>query len=275
MRSPAEPDPAAQAVLDNVRIVLSRTTEPMNIGAAARAMKAMGLSDLRLIHPRDPFGERARALAHGAEDLLERARISMDHREAVDDCVVVAGTTARRRELRKSALLSPRELSELLIGHAAGGPVAVMFGTERTGLTNDEVYACRYVSTIDVDPGQPSLNLAQAVMLYCYELRAAWRRAYPRPARRAPARPPEMRVNHPHRSTKLPTQRQLDTMYEHLGTVMDAVGYAPAERDKFLTYLRHLHMRAGIVDWELQTYHLLARKVLLALDEPPFRKGER
>lgn len=274
MRSSPRPDPDAQAVLDNVRIVLSRTTEPMNIGAAARAMKAMGLSDLRLIHPRDPFGERSRALAHGAEDLLERARVALDHREAVEDCIVVAGTTARERELRKSALLSPRELAELLIAHAAEGPVALMFGTERTGLTNDEVYACRYVSTIDVDPGQPSLNLAQAVMLYCYEVRAAWRAAHPVPRRASPRRP-EMRVNHPHRSTKLPTQHQLDMMYEHLGTVMDAVGYVPAEREKFLTYLRHLHMRAGIVDWELQTYHLLARKILWTLGEPPFRKGGR
>lgn len=274
-RFPHDPvDPAAQAVLDNVRIVLSHTTEPRNVGATARAIKTMGLSRLVLISPHDPYGERARALAHGAEDVLDGAQVVLDHRAAVRDCLVVAGTTARPRELRKGALMAPHELASLLIEHAAEGPVALMFGTERTGLTNDEVYACRYVCSIDTAPEQPSLNLSQAVMVMSYELRRAWRAACATP-RREPSRRPEMRVNHPHRSTKLPTQDELDVMYEHLGAAMAAVGLEPPEREKFLTYMRHLHMRAGIVNWELQIYHLFASKVLHATGAEPYRKGER
>ena len=79
-----------------------------------------------------------------------------------------------------------------------------------------------------------------------------------------------MHVSHPHRSTKLPTQFELDMMYAHLGQVMEAIGYSEFERRKFLTYLRQLHMRAGIVDWETQIYHLLARRVLKALGQTKF-----
>jgi len=258
--------------LDNITFVLSRTTEPMNIGAAARALKTMGLSRLVLIRPRDPFGERSRVVAHGAEDVLDRARVVLDHKAAVREMIVVAGSTARPRELRKGALLAPDELARMLIEASGEGPVAMMFGTERTGLTNEEVYDCRYVSRIDADPGQTSLNLAQAVMVYAYEIRQAWLAAVREP-RRTTGRRPEMRVSHPHRSTKLPTQEELDTMYDHVGAAMAAVGYKPAEREKFLTYLRHLHMRAGIVDWEMQTYHVFAHKILRAVGVKPFRRN--
>lgn len=268
-----EIEPAHQALLDNIQIVLSRTTDPMNIGAAARAMKTMGLRNLVLIQPRNPFGERARTLAHGSEDVLDRARVVMHHKDAVRNCLVVAGTTARRRELRKGALMTPSDLAARLVEHAAEGPVALMFGTERTGLTNEEVYECRYAAMIDANDEHSSLNLAQAVMVFCYELRRAWLDATRSP-RREPSRRPEMRVSHPHRSTKLPTQFQLDTMYAHVGTAMEAVGYTPEERDKFLMYMKHLHMRAGIVDWEMQTYHLFARKILRAVGAEPYKGGE-
>ena len=95
---PAPPNP------ENVIVVLSRTTEPMNIGAACRAMKTMGLRHLRLIDPLNPKGRSARALAHGAEDILEAAPVVADLMDAVGDCHVVTGTTARQRQLRKHAL---------------------------------------------------------------------------------------------------------------------------------------------------------------------------
>jgi len=258
--------------LDNIHIVLSHTTEPMNIGAAARALKTMGLSRLVLIRPRDPFGERSRALAHGAEDVLDAARVVLDHKAAIRDAIVAAGTTARPRELRKNALLPPTDLARLLLEHSAEGPVALLFGTERTGLTNEEANDCRYLSRIDASEAHTSLNLAQAVMVYCWEIRRQYLEMTARPHRDS-GRRPEMRVSHPHRSTKLPTQFELDTMYEHLGRAMTAVGYSPRDRRKFLTYLRHLHMRAGIVDWELQIYHLLARKILRAVGAPGFQGG--
>lgn len=263
--------------LDNVVIVLSRTTEPMNIGAACRAMKTMGLKHLRLIDPLNPKGRSARALAHGAEDILDAAEVVDTLMEAVGDCTVVTGTTARQRQLRKHALLSPAEMSEHVADHSRDGKVAILFGTERTGLTNDEADICRYLSTVDTAPEQPSLNLAQAVMLYSWEVRQALVRAGAETvsntelAARGPnVRRPEMRVRHPHRSTKPPTQRELDTMYAHLATVMDAVDYTEHERRKFLTYMRQLHLRAGIVNWETHIYHILCKRILKALDEPKF-----
>ena len=263
--------------LDHVIVVLSHTTEPMNIGAACRAMKTMGLKRLRLIDPLNPKGRSARALAHGAEDILEAAEVVGTLMEAVGDCAVVTGTTARQRQLRKHALLTPAEMSDHIAAHSREAKVAVLFGTERTGLTNDEADICRYLSTVDTAPEQPSLNLAQAVMLYSWEIRQAMLRAgadavsaTALPPRRAGARPPEMRVRHPHRSTRLPDQRELDVMYGHLAAAMDAVGYSGHERRKFLTYLRQLHQRAGIVDWETHIYHILCMRILRALDRPKF-----
>jgi len=270
-------DHRTQPTLDNVVVVLSRTTEPMNIGAACRAMKTMGLKHLRLIDPLNPKGRSARALAHGAEDILDRALVVDTLLEAVGDCVVVTGTTARPRQLRKHALLTPAEMSDALADHTRDGKVAILFGTERTGLTNDEADICRYLSTVDTAPEQPSLNLAQAVMLYSWEIRQSVQRAGADTARTTELPPrgegvrrPEMRVHHPHRSTRMPSQRALDIMYAHLACTMEAVDYSAAERLKFLTYLRQLHMRAGIVDWETHIYHIFCKRVLKAVGRDKF-----
>jgi tRNA (cytidine32/uridine32-2'-O)-methyltransferase len=304
-QAPASRTLLAASPLDNIVVVLSHTTEPRNIGAAARALKTMGLRRLRLVNSGDPRGAEALAMAHGAEDLLAAAEIHPDIRSAVADAQVTAGTTSRRRQLRKSALLPPEELAALLVAHARDSQVALLFGTERTGLTNEETDLCRYLSVAEMAQPQPSLNLAQAVMVYAWEIRRAWRAGAAEgggvaaPGSRstsaagagasagtaagegagteaAPAgtRPLGRRgVDHPHRGTRLPSQLELDTMYAHLGEAMAAVGYTARERRKFLMYIRHLHMRAGIVDWELQIYHLLARRVLESTGRPRFRGG--
>jgi TrmH family RNA methyltransferase len=282
--------------LARIVIVLCETTEPGNIGAVCRAMKTMGLARLRLVRPHDPHGERARALAHGAQDILAAAEIHPDLTSALRDVSVAAGTTSRVRQLRKHALLSPAELADRLIAHAETEKVAILFGTERTGLTNEEINLCRYTSVVQTAAPQPSLNLAQAVMLYCYELRRAARgmtvlgasargmsalqsiqpggTGRRRTGGASSPLAPEMRVAHPHRSTRMPTQLELDLMYAHLGRAMASLGYTEAEQRKFLTYLRQLHMRAGIVDWELQIYHLLAQRILRATGTEPFAGGE-
>ena len=274
-------DTLGPANLDNVIVVLSRTTEPMNIGATCRAMKTMGLKHLRLIDPINPKGRSARALAHGAEDILQNAVVVDDVIEAVSDALVVTGTTARTRKLRKRALLTPTELGDQIADHSRSGKVVIMFGTERTGMTNDETDLCRYLSTVDTAPEQPSLNLAQAVMLFSWEIRQEMQRAgspshaisgrqETNPTATATVRRPEMRVSHPHRSTKLPTQWERDNMYAHLAYAMREVGYSDQERLKFLTYLRQLHMRAGIVNWETHIYHILARKICKTMRVPKF-----
>lgn len=268
--------------LDNIIVVLSHTTEPMNIGAACRAMKTMGLKHLRLINPLNPKGRTARSLAHGSEDILDNAMVTDSLAEAVGDALLVTGTTARPRKLRKQAHLTPSAMAEHLVDHSRSGKVAILFGTERSGLTNDEVDLCRYLSSVDTAPEHGSLNLAQAVMLYGWEIRQAWGTACKaveadaaggdsqRGQEPSAVRRPEMRVRHPHRATRLPTQLELNNMYGHLAAVMDAVGYSAGEKLKFMTYLRQLHMRAGIVNWETHIYHILCRKILGSLDAPRF-----
>ena len=113
-----------------------------------------------------PFGE-----------LADPTEVVDDLATAIADCVVVCGTTARRRQLRKNALLPPHQLADRIVDHAREGKVALLFGTERTGLTNPEIDRCRFVSMVPTDEAQPSLNLAQAVMLYAWEIRKAWLRA--------------------------------------------------------------------------------------------------
>ncbi len=273
--------------LDNVVIILSRTTEPMNIGATCRAMKTMGLKHLRLISPLNPKGRTARALAHGSEDILDNALVVDDLLEAIGDCTVVIGTTARTRQLRKANHLPPESAAQHIIEHSRGGKVGILFGTERSGLTNDEVDICRYLTSVETAPEHGSLNLSQAVMLYGWEIRKAWTAALqaedivstpvieelPAPDN-SPApgnvRRPEMRVRHPHRGTHLPSQMELNNMYGHIATVMAEVGYSDAEMLKFMTYLRQLHMRAGIVNWETHIYHIFCKKILRRLGVPRY-----
>lgn len=271
-------DPAGVSPLSNIVVVLSHTTEPRNIGSTCRAMKTMGLSALRLVAPINAKGGVARSVAHGAEDVLDAAEVHEDLSEAIADCLVLCGTTARRRQLRKNALLAPQHLADRIVDHAREGKIALLFGTERTGLTNEEVDRCRFLSMVPTDDGQPSLNLAQAVMLYAWEIRKAWLRAAGREdwvgtgsRTGAPPPRPEMSVHHPHRGTRLPTQRELDTMYAHLGKAMAALAYTDFERRKFLTYLSQLHQRAGMVNWELQIYHILAARILELAGRPKFQ----
>ncbi len=266
-------DGQAAPSLDNIVIILSRTTEPMNIGATCRAMKTMGLKHLRLISPLNPKGRTARALAHGSEDILDNALVVDDLLDAISDCTVVVGTTARVRQLRKKSHLDATAAAEHIVDHSRGGKVGILFGTERSGLTNDEVDICRYLTSVDTAPEHGSLNLSQAVMLYGWEIRKAWDAALKgdrNETRAADVRRPEMRVRHPHRSTKLPTQIELNHMYGHIATVMGEVGYSDAEILKFMTYLRQLHMRAGIVNWETHIYHIFCRKILRRLGVPKF-----
>lgn len=158
--------------LDNVRIVLVNTSHPGNIGAAARAMKTMGLSDLRLVAPlRYPCAEET-ARASGADDLLARARVHDTLAPALEGCALVVGTTARSRTLEWPRHL-PREAAERLIGAAWNAPVALVFGRESSGLSNEETDLCQALVTIPANPEYSSLNLAAAVQVLSYELRLA------------------------------------------------------------------------------------------------------
>jgi TrmH family RNA methyltransferase len=154
-----------------VRVVLLRPAEPMNVGAAARAMKNCAFEDLVLVAPRTEDWVTARRVAVHAEDLLASPKKVRTLAEAVGDCVWVVGTTSRAIPGRKS--LSPRQVAE----EAAmlSGRVAIVFGGEESGLSNDDLVRCHVISTIPAGLEQPSFNLAQAVLLYCYECSLALR----------------------------------------------------------------------------------------------------
>ncbi len=153
-------------------IVLVETSHPGNIGAAARAMKNMGLEDLRLVNPaRFPDAE-ATARASGADDLLAAARCYDTLDAAIADATLVVGASARARSL-PVPMLDPRACAAQVAGHPDPRGAAILFGRERTGLTNEELDRCHYLVQIPVNPDYPSLNIAAAVQVICYELRVA------------------------------------------------------------------------------------------------------
>lgn len=158
--------------LPRVRIVLVATTHPGNIGAAARAMKTMGLSRLVLVAPRYFPAPEATALAAGADDLLDAAVVVPDLDAALVGCVRVYGCTPRPRTVPMPEL-SPREVAPRVLAEATVGDVAIVFGTESSGLSNEQVQRCHAAVNIPAAPAYDSLNLAQAVQVLCYELRCA------------------------------------------------------------------------------------------------------
>ena len=158
----------------SIRIVLTRPSHPGNIGSAARAMKTMGLRDLCLVAPERFPATEATVMAAGAQDILDRVRVFPDVSSAVADCGLVVGTTARARHL-PWRVLEPREAAAEIAVAAATSDVAVLFGAERTGLTNDELELCQRLLTIPTGSPYGSLNVAMAVQVVAYEILLATR----------------------------------------------------------------------------------------------------
>jgi len=156
------------SLLDNIFIILVGTTHPGNIGAAARAMKTMGLSRLRLVSPHHFPSPEATARASGADDILETAELFTDLASALADCHLVFGSSARQRSIRWQTL-TPRLCAEQSL--ALQQPVALVFGREHSGLSNTELDLCHYLVQIPTNPEFASLNIAAAVQVLCYELR--------------------------------------------------------------------------------------------------------
>lgn len=164
----------------NIRIVLVGTSHPGNIGATARAMKTMGLEQLYLVAPEVFPHADASARASGADDLLARARRCESLDQALAGCRLVVGASARRRSLSWPEV-DPRQCAARVVAEARGGPVAVIFGRERTGLTNEELERCHLLVHIPANPDYSSLNLAAAVQIIAYEIHRAGLAAAPEP----------------------------------------------------------------------------------------------
>lgn len=159
-------------MLKNIKIVLINTSHPGNIGSAARAMMTMGLSQLYLVDPVQFPHAKAVAMASGAVGILDQAVVVKTLEEAIADCGLVVGTSARSRTI-PWPMLSPREFAEKVIRENSPLNTAILFGREKTGLTNEELHRCHFHIHIPSNPKYSSLNLASAVQVIAYELRVA------------------------------------------------------------------------------------------------------
>lgn len=228
------------AVADRIRIILVGTQHPGNIGAAARALKTMGLSRLVLVDPQDFPSDEAFRRAAGADDVLSAAPVVATLADAVADCRFVLGCTARSRRVALEEH-DPRQAAAKAIERSDGGEVALVFGRERTGLTNEELQLCHAAVHIPANPEYSSLNLAAAVQVLTYELRVALL------AERLPA-PAE-----PGHAEALASHAQLEGMFAQLGQTLDEIdfhkGRAP---DSAMRKLRRLFMRSQLSEQEVR-----------------------
>ncbi len=219
--------------LDRVRIVLVEPSHPGNIGAVARAMWAMGLARLSLVRPKCFPSAEATARAAGADALLYDADVCATLEQALADCVWVVGTTARSRHLEHPRL-TPRGFAARAVEETRHGQVALVFGREQTGLSNQELDQCQAAASIATNPDFGSLNLAAAVQVFTYELQLGFCDATP-----ASGEPPF------DEGAGVTTTAELEGLYTHLEQALTDVGYYDPQAPKLLMRrLRRLYGRA-------------------------------
>lgn len=242
--------------LSNCRIVLVKPHYSGNLGAAARVMRNFGLSDLVLVAPYCfPSDLEARRMARGGLEILDSARTVPELGDALADCVYSFATSSLTAGLIRSGTIgtAAEKVPELLAASEAG-PVAIVFGPEPHGLSNDEVGRCNGLVHIPVDDEFGSLNLAQAVAICCYELRKAWSKS----------------VNETRGKLEVPVRAvapfaDQERMYGHLYEALTAVGYLFGDKAESLMHgLRHLIGRAQPTHQEVKILHGLARQLLWA-----------
>ncbi|MFC0708513.1 tRNA (cytosine(32)/uridine(32)-2'-O)-methyltransferase TrmJ [Azorhizophilus paspali] len=233
-------------LLQNIRVVLVNTSHPGNIGGAARAMRNMGLSRLYLVAPEDfPSGE-AVARASGATDILDNAQVVATLEEALVGCTLALGTSARDRRI-PWPLLDPRECAATCLEQVGqGAEVALVFGREYAGLTNEELQRCQFHVHIPSDSSFSSLNLAAAVQVLVYEVRMAWLAAEGVPSKQEKLETTAMLNSLP------ATMDELELFYGHLESTLVEIGFLDPEKPRHLmSRLRRLYGRSGISKLEM------------------------
>lgn len=211
-----------------IRVVLVGTTHPGNIGAVARAIKNMGLSDLALVRPRYFPHDEATARASGADDVLQNATVHDTLADAIANCVYTIGASARARTIDWPTL-DAKDAAGRIVAESGRGNVAVVFGPEKTGLENADLDLCDALLSIPANPDFSSLNLAMAVQVVTYEIRAAGATKQPQYVADAP----------------LATSDELEHFYAHLERVLTDVGFLDPDNPRHLMRrLRRLFIRA-------------------------------
>jgi len=222
--------------LDSISIVLVRPKFHENIGAVARAMKNMGLGRLILVDGCSPLHMNAYKLASGAEDILERAEEFPTLREAISEMGCVVGMTSRVGKER-NPLLTPKALMKKLLPLSAKNSIGLVFGSEREGLTNGELSLCHLYVGIPSSPSFPSLNLAQAVMVICYELF-------------------QSSITVSKHLLQLAEAEQLEKMFEHMEETLVKIGFLdPLHPQRVMRVLRRLFGRSQMDDREVRILH--------------------
>lgn len=222
--------------LDRVRVVLVETSHPGNIGAAARAMKVMGLTQLLLVAPRAPIDDQARRRATGAADIVERAQSVATLDAALAGCTFAVAATARPRQLSPE-VVDARAAAEQLVQAAAHADVALVFGNETSGLSSDDVRRCQLLAHIPASADFSSLNLAAAVQVFAYELRMALMSA----AELATLTQPGGVVDAP------AGLEAIEGLVRHCETALAEIGfYDPSDPKRLMPRLRRLFSRARL-----------------------------
>ncbi|MGG6196124.1 tRNA (cytosine(32)/uridine(32)-2'-O)-methyltransferase TrmJ [Pantoea allii] len=220
-------------MLQNIRIVLVETSHTGNMGSVARAMKTMGLTNLYLVNPLVKPDSQAISLAAGASDVIGEAKIVDSLDEAIAGCSLVVGTSARSRSL-PWPMLDARECGVKSIEEGQQAPVALVFGRERVGLTNEELQKCHYHVAIQANPEYSSLNLAMAVQIIAYEVRMAWLKAQEKQS-------PKPQYD----ASPYPLVDDLERFYQHMENMMLESGFIrEANPGQVMSKLRRLYTRA-------------------------------
>ncbi|KAB8308199.1 tRNA (cytosine(32)/uridine(32)-2'-O)-methyltransferase TrmJ [Erwinia endophytica] len=242
-------------MLQNIRIVLVETSHTGNMGSVARAMKTMGLTNLYLINPLVKPDSQAIALAAGASDVIGNAHIVDTLDEALAGCSLVVGTSARSRSL-PWPMLDPRECGIKSVQEGRQAPVALVFGRERVGLTNEELQKCHYHVAIAANPEYSSLNLAMAVQIITYEVRMAF--LYSQEA-----------TTQEYEESPYPLVDDLERFYQHMEHMMIKSGFIrEGSPGQVMSKMRRLYTRARPERDELN----ILRGMLSSLEKP---KGEK
>lgn len=246
-------------MLENIRIVLVNTSHTGNIGSVARAMKTMGLNQLTLVDPVSKPDSQASALAAGATDVLHGARIVDTLAEAIADCGLVIGTSARNRTL-DWPLLEPRAAAAKLLDESPRYPVALVFGRESSGLTNDELQQCNFHVHIPANPDYSSLNLAMAVQALSYEIRMQWLET----SVKGQAHFESSRTDSPIEPIDYPRADDLERFFVHLEQTLGETGFIIKQHPgQVMAKLRRMFARARPEEAELN----ILRGILTSIDK--------
>ena len=219
-------------LLNSVKVVLVGTTHPGNIGATARAIKNMGILNLALVQPKEFPSDVATFRSKAAKDILENAEIYESLKDAVSECELVVGTSARDRTI-PWPVLSPREAAAEMHKSSLNGDVAIVFGREDRGLTNEELGLCNFHVHIPSDPEYSSLNLSQAVQILAYEIRLAYLE--------------ENERNEDYWDVDLANNEQTERLINHMDELMQEVDFYDTENPrKLLVRVRRFFKRSKI-----------------------------